>query len=186
MFFFDDVFFKAAKNGKKTEFRVIDNLDLINIIPNEVEYSSYNKDKKSVVFYSQKLNQNFEINCPYLVEGNIDIINKDTNEKLKARINYFFLQRLADISNMNAEDEGYEESNKSFDIDSTVEISDLLKAYLAKKYHISLIENPWLWVINFEIISEDMSKTCVNITEEKIKSPVELSREVDWSQLTAL
>lgn len=184
--FFDDVFFKAAKNGKKTEFRVIDNLDLINIIPNEVEYSSYNKDKKSVVFYSQKLNQNFEINSPYLVEGNIDIINKDTNEKLKARINYFFLQRLADISNMNAEDEGYEESNKSFDIDSTVEISDLLKAYLAKKYHISLIENPWLWVINFEIISEDMSKTSVNITEEKIKSLVELSREVDWSQLTAL
>ena len=83
-------------------------------------------------------------------------------------------------------DEGYEESNKSFDIDSTVEISDLLKAYLAKKYHISLIENPWLWVINFEIISEDMSKTSVNITEEKIKSLVELSREVDWSQLTAL
>lgn len=171
---------------KKTEFRVIDNLDLINIIPNEVEYSSYNKDKKSVVFYSQKLNQNFEINSPYLVEGNIDIINKDTNEKLKARINYFFLQRLADISNMNAEDEGYEESNESFDIDSTVEISDLLKADLAKKYHISLIENPWLWVINFEIISEDMSKTCVNITEEKIKSPAELAREVDWSQLIQL
>ena len=87
---------------------------------------------------------------------------------------------------MNAEDEGYEESNKSFDIDSTVEISDLLKAYLAKKYHISLIENPWLWVINFEIISEDMSKTSVNITEEKIKSPAELAREVDWSQLIQL
>ena len=32
---------------------------------------------------------------------------------------------------MNAEDEGYEESNESFDIDSTVEISDLLKADLA-------------------------------------------------------
>ncbi len=73
MFFLMMFFFKAAKNGKKTEFRVIDNLDLINIIPNEVEYSSYNKDKKSVVFYSQKLNQNFEINSPYLVEGNIDI-----------------------------------------------------------------------------------------------------------------
>ena len=69
---------------------------------------------------------------------------------------------------------------------SLIDQEDLLKAYLAKKYHISLIENPWLWVINFEIISEDMSKTSVNITEEKIKSLVELSREVDWSQLTAL
>lgn len=146
--FFDDVFFKAAENEKKIQFRAIDNLELINIFPNEVQYSHYNNDKKRAVFYSQKLNQNFEITPPYILNSTIDIINSFTDEKIKAKVTSCSLQRLADISYTDACNEGYNE----FETDPEADIEDLLIDDLCKKYHTNLFENPRLWAIEFEII----------------------------------
>lgn len=177
--YFEDIFYTSALKGEKTQFRVIENLFLINQNPNNVEFIKYSEDKEKAIFYSSEANHNFEITSPYIPGSKMKIINGHYKEKstlaevISCRVN-----RLDEISNSDAVNEGYLNlSNRLEDLYETnpiAEISDLLINDLSKRYHTNLFENPWLWAIDFKIINNDYSLDSNQ------------ARTVNWGELVAL
>lgn len=177
--YFEDIFYKYALRDEKTQFRVVENLEIINQIANNVELLNDSKDEKKAVFYSSEIGQRFEITSPYIPGNKIKVINVDSQENVLAKVISCHVQRLDEITNLDAENEGYRNLlNRLEDLYETnpiAEISDLLINDLSKRYHTNLFENPWLWVIDFKIINNHNSLDTTTI-----------ARNVNWGELIAL
>lgn len=159
---FDTLMCKAIKDYTKSEFRTIDNLEIINLMPNEwvLEKIDLNNGAQ---FKSNNLDETIVIPFPYKMGNKIIVRDKHSafDPAFEIKLMTVELQRIRDVNQLDAINEGYSVyENRVDDIlekyyDADAELC-LFEEDWANKYgdHCKAI-NQWIWVFGFYPIPVD-------------------------------
>ena len=178
--FFDSVFCKAIKERKKTEFRVIDNLLEINLLPDTWKFVSYDKYNGAILstFY---LDEPLLVYFPYKLGDIINVYNSENPNKIDSKIKIIscYLQRLKDVNNSDVEKEGFgvyeEQIENMFQRDPSLDAAYIL--FLEDwmdKHGGTLFRNEWLWAFQFEIQETFSQLPSQPVSDEFLKKLMEM------------
>ena len=155
---FDSKMIEAIKMNIKTEFRITDNLDVVNLAPDEWKFTGWENEKGAILTNNQS-NQNIIINFPYMLDAILKIKDLATAqvENLYIKIDSAAVRRIQNFDQYDAVKEGiniYKNEIKDiyaedYAADAEVEI---FKMNWRNKYGTrSLTKNYWVWVYGFNL-----------------------------------
>ena len=154
---FDAVLCNAIKSELKTEFRVIDNLDEINLVPNECEIIRLDNNK-GAIFSTSFLDESILIPFPFLFNSDINVYNSSNPSTIdcKIRITSYSIERFRKDYEYDVRDEGF--SAYEEEIDELNRLHPTLNAeyflfddHYSKVLDIPAYRNVWVWVFSFKI-----------------------------------
>lgn len=173
---FDSVLCRAIKSGVKTEFRITDNLEGINLEPSGWKLKGYESDK-GVKLLNIKLGEVVLIEFPFKLGSIVDVFDiSDSNHYyIQIKVKSCYIQRTKDVKQCDALKEGYstytQKVNELLKNDPSVNAEYCLFEEFWKKIHGSgsFERNEWLWVFEFEdSMNSSRTATGLRLTQSQI------------------
>ena len=154
---FDDMMCKAIKNGLKTQFIVDDNLDIINFEPDKWELIGF-ESTEAAILRNNLLNENIKIYFPYKLGETINVFNSSNTliVDCKVRITSGYTMRLKELSETDAEKEGYgiyvDKIQELLSQDPSIDAKlGLLHDDCRRKFgYDCLVKNKWAFIFEFD------------------------------------
>ena len=164
--YFDTTLCNAITSGWKREFRLNDNLDGINLNPSQWIYKGYEQGRFAK-FNNDSLEISRLIELPFQLKSIIKVFDYLNPSKVHSeiKINSCYLQKIKEVNNDDARNEGYEEYyeriQKKIELDPTMDTGLYIfrEDWIEKIGRTEFDKNIWLWVYVFEKINPTYSKS---------------------------
>lgn len=175
---------EAIEKKIKTQFLSNDNLNAINIEPNEWEFIGYNSTV-GVKLHNSYSNEFINITFPYELGSVIDVFGVGNSiARFKIKITSALFTRTQNLNENDAENLGYsifeEEIEKIYEQDpSENALLLLMRDDCLKKFgYRCLVENNWILIFYFDLLEHDG-----DLEMKKLKDAEKAKRSVNWENL---
>jgi hypothetical protein len=181
--YFDTTLCDAIKSGVKKEFRVIDNLDGININPGLWTFKGSEQGRFAKLF-NNSLEITRLIECPFQLKSIVKVYDNINPSKVHSeiKIRSCYLQKIKDVNDYDVRNEGYteyhERINKLLEFDPTMdaELFFFRENWIEKIGREKFNDNIWLWVFVIELEFESTLTKTVKSLELTPEALAELAK----------